>query len=109
MKPIDWIRQLNPPYPPEESRAPVPLSANRFLSLRTKFVLFFSLILVITCSSLSWYYVEERREALGMEPLKELTERVREETKRDGVVPSDIEKRRAERRAWAVRVGWILE
>ena len=44
--------------------APMPLPANGFLSLRTKFVLFFSLILVIACSTLSWYYVEERREAM---------------------------------------------
>jgi signal transduction histidine kinase len=42
----------------------VPLAASRFLGLRTKFVLFFSLILVITCSTLSWYYVEKRREAM---------------------------------------------
>ena len=44
--------------------APMPLPANRFLGLRTKFVLFFSLILVIACSTLSWYYVDERREAM---------------------------------------------
>jgi len=42
----------------------MPLPANRFLGLRTKFVLFFSLILVIACSTLSWYYVDERREAM---------------------------------------------
>ncbi len=35
-----------------------------FISLRTKFVVFFSLILVLTCSSLSWYFVEIRREAM---------------------------------------------
>lgn len=44
--------------------APMPLHANRFLGLRTKFVLLFSLILVIACSTLSWYYVDERREAM---------------------------------------------
>jgi len=38
---------------------------NRFLSLRTKFVLFFSLILVIACSTLSWYFIENRREAMA--------------------------------------------
>ncbi|MBU6432245.1 MAG: hypothetical protein KJS98_02875, partial [Nitrospirae bacterium] len=64
MKPINWNNQLNPASPPQEPRAPVPLPANRFLSLRTKFVLFFSLILVITCSTLSWYFVEKRREAM---------------------------------------------
>jgi signal transduction histidine kinase/HAMP domain-containing protein len=44
----------------------MPFPANRFLGLRTKFVLFFSLILIITCSTLSWYYVEERREAMAV-------------------------------------------
>ena len=44
--------------------APMPLYVNRFLGLRTKFVLLFSLILVIACSTLSWYYVDERREAM---------------------------------------------
>ena len=64
MKPTDADGQLNPPYPPEEPKSPMPLPRTRFLSLRTKFVLFFSLILVIACSTLSWYYVEERREAM---------------------------------------------
>jgi two-component system sensor histidine kinase/response regulator len=64
MKPIDVDRQLNPPYPPEEPMAPMPLPARGFPSLRTKFVLYFSLILVIACSTLSWYYVDERREAM---------------------------------------------
>ena len=45
--------------------APMPLPANRFLNLRTKFVLFFSLILVLTCSTLSWYFIENRREAMA--------------------------------------------
>jgi signal transduction histidine kinase len=36
----------------------------RFVSLRTKFVAFFSLILILTCSALSWYFVETRREAM---------------------------------------------
>ena len=43
----------------------MPLPSNLFLGLRTKFVLFFSLILVIACSTLSWYYVDERREAMA--------------------------------------------
>jgi len=61
MKPINEDRHLNPAYPPEKPMAPTPLPANRFLSLRTKFVLLFSLILVIACSSLSWYFIENRR------------------------------------------------
>jgi signal transduction histidine kinase len=64
MKPINEDRHLTPAYPPEKPMAPTPLPANRFLSLRTKFVLLFSLILVIACSSLSWYFIENRREAM---------------------------------------------
>ena len=30
-------------------------------TLRTKFVVFFSLILILTCSTLSWYFIEVRR------------------------------------------------
>ena len=40
------------------------LPARGFPSIRTKFVLFFIFILVIACSTLSWYYVEERRAAM---------------------------------------------
>ena len=40
------------------------LPARGIPSLRAKFVLFFSFILVIACSTLSWYYVEERRAAM---------------------------------------------
>jgi signal transduction histidine kinase/HAMP domain-containing protein len=39
-------------------------AAFRFVSLRTKFVAFFSLILILTCSALSWYFVETRRAAM---------------------------------------------
>jgi two-component system sensor histidine kinase/response regulator len=34
----------------------------RFMSLRTKFVLFISVVIVAVCSSLSWYFIEQRRE-----------------------------------------------
>ncbi len=64
MKPIDADRQVNPPYPPGEPMTPMPLRANHLFGLRTKFVLFFSLILVVACSILSGYYVEEKREAM---------------------------------------------
>src|SRR5215831_2192647 len=64
MKPINVDRQLNPPYSLEEPTAPMPLPTSHSLGLRAKFVLFFSLILIIACSALSWYYVEERREAI---------------------------------------------
>lgn len=36
----------------------------RFFGLRLKFVVFFSLILIMTCSSLSWYFIEARRKAM---------------------------------------------
>jgi signal transduction histidine kinase len=64
MKPINVDRPLNPPHPPEEPGDPVALPAKGFPNLRTKFVLFFSLILIIACSTLSWLYVEERRETM---------------------------------------------
>jgi hypothetical protein len=35
--------------------------ARTLSSLRTKFVVFFSLILILTCSTLSWYFIEVRR------------------------------------------------
>lgn len=48
-----------------------PQHSGRFFSLRMKFVVFFSLILVATCSSLSWYFIETRRTAMA-ENLQEL-------------------------------------
>jgi signal transduction histidine kinase/HAMP domain-containing protein len=44
--------------------SPPGFTVSRFVSLRTKFVAFFSLILILTCSALSWYFVEARREAM---------------------------------------------
>ena len=38
--------------------------ARPFVSLRTKFVVFFSLILVLACSTLSWYFVNKRRDVM---------------------------------------------
>ncbi len=43
---------------------PAGVTTTPFISLRTKFVVFFSLILVLTCSTLSWYFVEIRRDAM---------------------------------------------
>lgn len=43
---------------------PGPTPAARFVSLRLKFMLFFSLILILACSSLSWYFIETRRTAM---------------------------------------------
>src|SRR5262249_31079425 len=36
----------------------------RFVGLRLKFAILFSLILIITCSSLSWYFIDTRRQAM---------------------------------------------
>ncbi len=38
--------------------------ATRFFGLRLKFVILFSLILIVTCSTLSWYFIETRRRAM---------------------------------------------
>jgi signal transduction histidine kinase len=35
-----------------------------FVSLRTKFVVFFSLIIVLTCSGMSWYFMQSKRTAM---------------------------------------------
>src|SRR5512147_2163866 len=50
---------------------PMNAGKSRFLSLRTKFVLFFSLILIVSCSTLSWYLIENRRAAMA-ENLRQL-------------------------------------
>jgi two-component system sensor histidine kinase/response regulator len=39
--------------------------ARLVFSLRTKFVLFISLIIVAVCSSLSWYFIQQRRELMA--------------------------------------------
>jgi two-component system sensor histidine kinase/response regulator len=39
--------------------------APRFISLRTKFVWLLSLILVVACSSLSWYFIQNKATALS--------------------------------------------
>lgn len=43
----------------------------RFVSLRNKFVAFFSLILIVACSTLTWYFIETRRTSM-IEDLKQL-------------------------------------
>ncbi|THJ20035.1 MAG: GAF domain-containing protein [Nitrospira sp. CG24E] len=62
---VNMDRPLNPPYPPETQVAPTSLPSKGFPSLRTKFVLFFTIILAIACSTLSWYFIENRREAMA--------------------------------------------
>ena len=36
----------------------------KFISLRTKFVWFLSLIIVLICSSLSWYFIQNKTDSL---------------------------------------------
>ncbi len=47
---------------------PLPPSPNvepgRFVSLRVKFGVFLSLIVVVTCSTLSWYFIQNKRETM---------------------------------------------
>ena len=47
-----------------EMSPPPPAGPARFISLRTKFVVFFSLIIVLTCSALSWYFIENKRASM---------------------------------------------
>lgn len=49
---------------PVKGQDPGPGPADRFFGLRLKFMVFFSLILIMTCSSLSWYFIEARRQAM---------------------------------------------
>lgn len=49
---------------PVKGQDPGPGPAARFFGLRLKFMVFFSLILIMTCSSLSWYFIEARRQAM---------------------------------------------
>lgn len=48
-----------PMAPPYLSSGP-----GRFVSLRTKFVVFFSLIIILTCSGMSWYFIHSKRLAM---------------------------------------------
>ncbi len=54
---------MNTPKLQEEHDSPAQ-SDYRFFGLRLKFGIVFSLILVMTCSSLSWYFIDSRRRTL---------------------------------------------
>jgi signal transduction histidine kinase/HAMP domain-containing protein len=56
---------------PSQLNHPMRSGKPRFVSLRAKFVIFFSIILILSCSSLSWYLIESRRSSIG-ENLKQL-------------------------------------
>jgi len=52
-----------PQLPQPIGASPQPSDAG-FISLRTKFVTFFSLILIVACSTLTWYFIETRRQTM---------------------------------------------
>ena len=47
--------------------APGPGLSGRFLSLRTRFVVFFSLIIIVTCSLLSWYFIYKKQATMTLQ------------------------------------------
>ncbi len=65
MKPTDADKPSASLSPAMGLMAPTSLPSKGFPSLRTKFVLFFTIILAIACSTLSWYFIENRREAMA--------------------------------------------
>lgn len=62
---------MSTPQLPQAVGASVLPSGSRFVSLRTKFVAFFSLILIVACSTLTWYFIDTRRAAM-IEDLNQL-------------------------------------
>ncbi len=64
MKPIDAERAMTDQRPTSHPATAIPGRTMRFVSLRTKFIVFFGLILILSCSTLSWYFVEGRRALL---------------------------------------------
>ena len=62
---------MNTPSLPTAVGGPPGLLPGRFVSLRTKFVVFFSLIIILACSTLSWYFMESKRTAMN-ERLRDL-------------------------------------
>ncbi|HMZ55373.1 MAG TPA: ATP-binding protein [Nitrospira sp.] len=55
---------VNTPTLPPIAPPYLPSGPGRFISLRTKFVVFFSLILVLTCAGMSWYFIHSKRLAM---------------------------------------------
>ena len=65
MKRINEDGPASSAYQEEKPLVPERSSPNRFLSLRTKFVVFFTLILIIACTAMSWFFIENRRTAMA--------------------------------------------
>ena len=65
MKRINEDEPTSSAYQEEKPLVPERSSQNRFLSLRTKFVLFFTLILIIACTAMSLFFIDNRRTAMA--------------------------------------------
>jgi signal transduction histidine kinase len=65
MKRINEDVPASSAYQEEKPLVPERSSTDRFLSLRTKFVLFFTLILIIACTAMSWFFIDNRRTAMA--------------------------------------------
>ena len=50
------------PQLPAVQQPLTPAEPFRYYGLRTKFVAFFSVILILSCSALSWHFIENRRD-----------------------------------------------
>src|SRR3982751_6023988 len=64
MKPIETHPTMSSEHGPPTAAGPLGVGL-RFVSLRTKFIVFFAIILILTCSALSWYFIEGRRALLA--------------------------------------------
>jgi signal transduction histidine kinase len=65
MKRINEDGPASSAYQEEKPLVPERSSTDRFLSLRTKFLLFFTLILIIACTAMSWFFIDNRRTAMA--------------------------------------------
>jgi two-component system sensor histidine kinase/response regulator len=62
---------MTTPHSPHIRETRPTLGLGKLASLRTKFVLFFSLILILACSTLSWYFIDAKRRSM-IEDLNQL-------------------------------------
>ena len=62
---------MTTPHSPHILATRPTLGLGKLASLRTKFVMFFSLILILACSTLSWYFIDAKRHSM-IEDLNQL-------------------------------------
>ena len=65
MKRINEDGPASSAYQEEKPLVPERSSTDRFLSLRSKFLLFFTLSLIIACTAMSWFFIDNRRTAMA--------------------------------------------